>query len=786
MMPYTKRPSKRRNPVQYMTRNSTPKESCSGRVKNAGVGEEEIDTSATPNPFNIETNVIQNDGSTQQKVHAVSSQAVERAQKLIKVARGKGEERENHAIYKAIELLYGYCPRSGQQEALHHLIYKRRDLILIAKTAFGKSMLLQAISILLNQTITLVILPLQQIGVEQAGYIQRIGGRPYFLNSDTISPSVLSEIKKGKYTHILISPELAIGDKFRSVALNEGFQKHLCLVVIDEAHLVSLWGKSFRTSYAKLNSIRSIIGADIPWLACSATLDDYALNSLRKNVHFNDDVKIQRTSINRPEIVVRRGLIPVSKGVKALRFLFFQESGGTTPDEAYKSALDIPKTFVFFDSKKVAMAAVQEIRRWLQGSEHHGYTSADALQVVAFFHRRTSAFDKTRIIEKFQKPDSKLRVICATEALGMGVDVKNVRRTVQFSVHNESEIAVLWQRGGRSSRDRGNGEMIFLFPAWTKGNPVFLSRKGPNQSTEEPTGATRLTPEQRRGKLPDPIYQLINHNGCPREFFLDHFREPQEFRNSNQTSRCCDFHNPEYRLGDLSRFYMYQERGQSVTPRIKAVWRMIDAWVDRTSKEWFDGFLFPADAGSTAFLSTEERGSIAIASPNREDTQAKVEKWQYAKEYGEELVSFVCRAYLETLEYTQPKKPRRRVHQVQSSSSQMTAQSQSFSHGSANQNSQTFLLPMTPQSMSQPALYSQPNEDLQHINPVSQESPCFLSQQTQTIASPSLSKKGPKRNALQPIDGNRKTKRNHTKAQTNPQDSRKIVSSSNEENDVLE
>src|SRR5699024_7056012 len=95
MMPYTKRPSKRRNPVQYMTRNPPHKERCSGRVKNASVGEEEIETSAVPNPFNMETIVIQNDGSAQRKVHAVSSQTVERAQKLITVARGKGEEREN-------------------------------------------------------------------------------------------------------------------------------------------------------------------------------------------------------------------------------------------------------------------------------------------------------------------------------------------------------------------------------------------------------------------------------------------------------------------------------------------------------------------------------------------------------------------------------------------------------------------------------------------------------------------------------------------------------------------
>src|SRR5690242_17575188 len=102
-------------------------------------------------------------------------------------------------------------------------------------------MILQAVSLLIHKSITVVVLPLDQIGLEQTEYITRIGGRPLFLNADTISMNVLTDIQNGKYTHVLISPELAISDKSHATAIHPVFKERLRLVVIDEAHLVSQW-----------------------------------------------------------------------------------------------------------------------------------------------------------------------------------------------------------------------------------------------------------------------------------------------------------------------------------------------------------------------------------------------------------------------------------------------------------------------------------------------------------------------------------------------------------------
>jgi hypothetical protein len=130
----------------------------------------------------LEVEVAKEDRSITE-TRAVSSEQVTEAQRIIAGAEEKDMAAQNKAIDKAIGFLYPYSPREGQRDALYHLIYRQKNLILIAKTSFRESMILQAVFILLHKSITLVILPLDQISVEQAEYIAQIGGNPCFLNA---------------------------------------------------------------------------------------------------------------------------------------------------------------------------------------------------------------------------------------------------------------------------------------------------------------------------------------------------------------------------------------------------------------------------------------------------------------------------------------------------------------------------------------------------------------------------------------------------------------------------
>lgn len=67
-------------------------------------------------------------------------------QQIIKDAECKDQNTQYEAINNAIERLYSYKGYDGQREFLEHLIYQRKDLVLIANTSFGKSMMLQTVS----------------------------------------------------------------------------------------------------------------------------------------------------------------------------------------------------------------------------------------------------------------------------------------------------------------------------------------------------------------------------------------------------------------------------------------------------------------------------------------------------------------------------------------------------------------------------------------------------------------------------------------------------------------
>ena len=185
----------------------------------------------------------------------------------IPVAKDNSEQRE--LITSVVRLLYPFQPREKQVDCMQWLLYRKEDLVLVAKTSFGKSLVWQILPCLVPRTIVIAILPLLALGAEQASSIQKYlaanaGARPIFVNARNIGKTMLHDIQIGYYTHILVSPELLTGKKFRYLLQDPHFRSMVKWVVVDELHLVSIWGDNFRKSYAMLEVIRHTLGHK-PW-----------------------------------------------------------------------------------------------------------------------------------------------------------------------------------------------------------------------------------------------------------------------------------------------------------------------------------------------------------------------------------------------------------------------------------------------------------------------------------------------------------------------------------------
>ena len=480
--------------------------------------------------------------------------------------RGESKARQLSKVDEAIAFLYPYRGHAEQLEALRWLLFEEKDMILVAKTSFGKSMIMQAMPCLYRASVVIIILPLNAIGAEQKAKIEELPGtRPVHVFTETISARLLREIRIGVYTHILISPEMLVGKRFHKILTNPTFRAHVGLVVIDEVHLVANWGGSFRSSYTQLWKVRSLLGRR-PWFACTATLDDTTFKIVQELAGFRNNINIVRTSIDRPDLSIIREYVKRGnkKSFKSLYFVI---------DRAYKEAPvrnllsasigqlssrisatsaeqgiqytptphRIPKTIIFLDSKDMISLARNSIRSWLV---HHGYQEAQARRAVQLYHASLADADKDRLYEEFRKPNSEIRILVSSDALAHGADIPDIDRAVQYCMHKDKHINMTWQRFGRAARGNGHtGEAIFLIEDWYKGPRGDIA--GPAKNRGRTGRAFRSQPSQlsREYRVEREISQQVSQEDGVADFASDI---------SSRVSVCSDA-DPDPSASDIGR-----------------------------------------------------------------------------------------------------------------------------------------------------------------------------------------------------------------------------------------
>jgi superfamily II DNA/RNA helicase len=362
----------------------------------------------------------------------------------------------------------------------------------------------------------------------------------------------------------------------------------------------------------------------------------------------------------------------------ALRFLLKEgEVAGTHPGTAH---LKISKTIVFFDTKNEVYEALEKCCEWLEKSDKHQYTPQQIQQTIRIFHRNTAQHDKETIIREFRRltTESSIRVIFATEALGVGVNIPDIRRVVQYGIPKGYHPAVLWQRGGRGSRDGQDGEVILLADEWAFGprdevaarkySRQLKSRKTPHgRSTEDtiecssgaPTencseeevlqqeqASNTLSDKDRRERLPVFWHNLINTCLCIRKQFLDFFKEPEGSDNSARQERCCSYCNPEFALEDPVKYYLYSEKGPSYNNKRKLIEEDLEKWAWSKCREIMSkDKVIPTDGYVLTKSQRIELARYAHQVLKKEDILSRLKSWRWYDQFGNNLFEELRKAY---------------------------------------------------------------------------------------------------------------------------------------------
>ena len=330
---------------------------------------------------------------------------------------------------QSVQLLQQYFGfndfRQGQQQVVETILAGQSSAA-IFPTGSGKSLCYQLPAIALPN-LTLVISPLLALMQDQLQFLLQKGIPAATIDSMQTkeqSQQVMRDVRAGKTKILMISVERLNNERFRQFLK----QIPISLLVVDEAHCISEWGHNFRPDYLKLPLFQRQF--DIPQvLLLTATATSAVINDM--GVKF---------AIDKQNIITtgfyRENLNLYVKGIESEeKQLYLQKWLGKRSGQS---------GIVYVTLQQTAEAVALQLKQ-------------AGLNAVAYHAGMDSDLRKS-IQHGFM--DSKIDIIVATIAFGMGIDKSDIRFVVHYELPKSTENYA--QEIGRAGRDGLRSECLLL------------------------------------------------------------------------------------------------------------------------------------------------------------------------------------------------------------------------------------------------------------------------------------------------------------------------------------
>lgn len=300
-----------------------------------------------------------------------------------------------------------------------------RDVFVTAPTGAGKSVIFQIPAIYLAERyklLTIVVSPLIGLMNDQVKNLELKNYRlSATINSD-ISPiqkdAIIGRVAAGDCDILYLSPETLLS---RSDIEQLIGARKVGLIVVDEAHIVTTWGKQFRPDYWYLGDHIRKLRKKNPFVIATFTataiyhgaedMYDDTINSL----HLREPITYLGY-VKRDDIEIKIDKTPFEAGERAEFDL------PKYPDivQAVKRANILrKKTLIYFPEVQL----IEKAKMRLQSGGH--------FDGVATYHGRMGKDDKRENYEKFLRGEKP--VMLATKAFGMGIDIDDIEIVMHFA-----------------------------------------------------------------------------------------------------------------------------------------------------------------------------------------------------------------------------------------------------------------------------------------------------------------------------------------------------------------
>ena len=323
-----------------------------------------------------------------------------------------------------LQKYWGYPDFRGIQRNIIESIASGRDTLGLMPTGGGKSITFQ-VPALAQEGVCIVITPLIALMKDQVQHLREHGILADAIYADKSRNEILQTLDNaifGGVKILYVSPERLASEMFQTKLRHI----HVSFITVDEAHCISQWGYDFRPSYLQIASIREM-KPGIPILALTATATPEVVDDIQERLHFKEK-NVFKMSFERKNLayVVREAEDKQGEMIHIL-----QSVGGSA--------------IVYARSRKRTKEMAQLLAQ-------QGITAT-------FYHAGLDPDVKDQRQKAWQKDE--VRVMCATNAFGMGIDKPDVRVVIHIDCPDSLEA--YFQEAGRAGRDGQKSYAVLLY-----------------------------------------------------------------------------------------------------------------------------------------------------------------------------------------------------------------------------------------------------------------------------------------------------------------------------------